>query len=305
MKRILVTGASGLLGATVVKTLINSDYSVVAACRTLDSAPLVGDIQVITLDLLNEKDWASLPKNIDAVAHCAAYVPTRFNDAAMSDTLWRVNGLGTLKLLKWAKENGVAQFIYCSSHSIYRRPAPYPITEEHSVYPSGGTAYYAISKLAGEVFASCMRSDSFNVCSLRMPSLYGARMKKSGVLYHFVTQARAGKTIKIMSSLDSLFDFLYVQDAAYAIQLCLAKSPKQAYYNIGSGKAITLKELAEACWAIFAPHSPVSIFIEADETAPIYNVLDISRAQRELDYQPAFDIWTGLRDMKAHQEEKL
>ena len=228
MKRVLVTGASGFLGAVVAETLAHTGYTVVGAYHTPDSVLPIHGVQETSLDLASEGDWAGLPDNIDAIIHCAALVPSRFsNDASMIETLWRVNSLGTLKLLNWAQENGVGQFVYCSSHAIYRRPVPCPVTEEHAVYPSGKAAFYAMSKLAGEISASHMRSDSFNVCSLRLSSLYGARMKKSGVLYRFVAEAKAGRALKITSCPDSSFDFLYVQDAAEAIRLCLVTSSSQ------------------------------------------------------------------------------
>jgi nucleoside-diphosphate-sugar epimerase len=301
MKRVLVTGASGSLGAAVVRTLVEAGESVVATCRVPSEAPRMQALQTLPLDLIQDTGWDQLPTTIDAIVHCTAYVPAHYSAAPGEvDRLWKANGLGTLKLLMWAKAHGVAEFIYCSaSHSIYQRPFPYPVTEDHPVYPDGPGTFYTLSKFVGEVFVSLFR-DSLQVCNLRLSSLYGPR-KTVGVVHQFVTQAQAGHPLMIRTHPESLFDLLYVQDAAEAVRLCLTNLPMRTIYNIGAGHGTTLVQLAEACREIFgSAQSPPHLHIEPSDASPVHSVLDITRAQNELGYRPAFDIRSGLRDMKKH-----
>jgi UDP-glucose 4-epimerase len=296
VKSVLVTGAAGSLGSTVVETLARRGHAVVALDRLPRSASTPVDVKYIPLDLLHQEEWVQLPPGIDAVVHCAAYIPAQYDSVLEANTLWEVNALATLHLLTWARSHGVSQFVYCSSHSVYRQPLPFPVPETHPAYPTGRAMAYALSKLAGEIFVSSMREPGFDCCSLRLATIYGGRMKKSGVLYHFITQACQQQAIVIKSHPDSLYDFLFVQDAAQAIQLCLDERPRELVYNIGSGQGTSLEELARTTWALYAPlHSIPMISVETGSSKPIYSVLDIASAQRDLGYRPVFDIHAGLR----------
>lgn len=301
MKRVLVTGASGSLGAAVTRTLVEAGEAVVATCRVPSEAPRTNALQTLPLDLTQDTGWDQLPGDIDAIVHCTAYVPAQYSaEPGEVDRLWKTNGLGTLKLLTWAKAHGVAEFIYCSaSHAIYQRPFPCPVTEDHPIYPDGPGTFYTLSKFVGEVFVSLFRQ-SLRVCNLRLSSLYGPR-KTVGVVHQFVKQAQAGHPLTIRTHPESLFDLLYVQDAAEAVRLCLRHSPVRAIYNIGAGKGTTLVQLAEACREVFGPVQSPHIHIEPADASSSHSVLDITRARSELGYRPTFDIWSGLRDMKAQQ----
>lgn len=296
MKHALVSGASGLLGSAVVDRLLSAGWRVTALSRAPLARHQTG-LTVIPFDLTQDSP-SILPTDASAVVHCAAAIPSSYTALEAADALLRINSLGTLRLLSWAKQTGAARFVNCSSHSVYQRPFPYPIPESHPAYPSGHATYYAVSKLAAEVFASSMNSADLTVCSLRFSSLYGPGMKASGVLYHFMASALRSEAPLVQSHPDSLFDFLYVDDAASAITSCLTVDPSHTVYNVGAGCGVTLPALAETCWAVFGPAAKPQIRCDPVSSEPSHTVLDISRAQRDLGYRPAFDLSTGLHAMR-------
>lgn len=301
MKHALVTGASGFLGSTVVNHLLADGWKVTALAR---SSPGRGRPGLTTESFdLTQNSFAGLPTDASAVIHCAAVIPSSFNDLEDAETLLQTNSLGTLRLLDWAKRNDISRFINCSSFSVYQRPAHFAIPENHPTYPADRATYYAVSKLAAEIYASSMNSNEFRVSSLRFSSLYGPRMKASGVLPGFIALASRGEAIRIATNPASLFDFLYVEDAASAIDACLTGSLSYTVYNIGAGHGVTLTELAEKCWAVFGPPSTPLIYMGDSSTSVLYSVLDITRAQQDLGYSPAFDLPAGLRQMKAQMDQ--
>jgi nucleoside-diphosphate-sugar epimerase len=299
MKRVLVTGASGLLGSAVVRLLTQSGFEV-AATYFRRSKNLPGAVESIELDLAGDTGWNNLPRNIDAVVHAAALIPERVDDLSLSDRLWQINALGAQRLAFWAKENGVRRFVQCSTYSVYARPMPFPANENHSTYPVGPAAPYAVSKLAGEILVSSLNSPTFQTCNLRFSSIYGAAMMPGGVLYRFLAAAHSGEQPQFKAHLNSQFDFVYVQDAATAIHLVLMASPQYLHYNVGAGQGVTLPQLAEAIWAAFAPERKLTLPIQMEDIELNHAVVDIARAKQDLGYQPAFDIRSGLIEMSQH-----
>jgi UDP-glucose 4-epimerase len=296
MNHALVTGASGFLGSVVVDHLLTSGWKVTA----LERSPLgysKPKLTSVSFDL-TQASFTNLPTDISAVIHCAAALPNRFNDFESAEKLLLINSLGTLRLLNWAKECSIPRFVNCSSFSVYQRPAPLFVSESHPTYPSSHATYYAASKLAAEIYASSMNSGQFRVSSLRFSSLYGPRMKTSGVLRSFILQASRGETIRIAANSASLFDFLYVDDAARAIIACLTGSPSYPVYNIGAGDGVTLPELAEQCWALFGPTDVPLIHRDDSSTSVSHLVLDVTRAYQDLGYRPVFNLYSGLRQTR-------
>lgn len=300
MNHVLVTGASGFLGSAVVNRLLADGCKVTALARS----PMDRSRPDLTTELfdLSQSSFADLPTAVSAVIHCAAAIPARFNDLEDAEKLLQINSLGTLRLLDWARQSGIPRFVNCSSFSVYQRPAPLPIPESHPTYPSGHATYYAVSKLAAETYASSMNSTEFRVCSLRFSSLYGPGMKASGVLPHFIALAIRGESIKIAANPASQFDFLYVDDAARAIVACLTGYPSYTVYNIGAGHGVTLSELAEKCWTAFGLATASLIHWDDTSSSVTHSVLDITRAQIDLGYSPAFDLSSGLHQMKLHMD---
>jgi UDP-glucose 4-epimerase len=299
MKRVLVTGASGLLGSAVVRLLIQSGFEVIATYfRRPQNLP--DAVESIELDLAGETGWNVLPRNIDAVVHAAALIPERVDDLSVADRLWKVNALGAQRLARWARENGVRRFVQCSTYSIYSRPMPFPANENHAAYPAGSAAPYAVSKLAGEIFVTSLNTPAFRICNLRFSSIYGAAMLPTGVLYRFLTAARNGEQPQFKAHPYSQFDFVYVQDAAAAIRLALMASPQHLHYNVGAGRGVTLPQLAQEIWSVFAPDQKLEIPDQIEAVALNHAVIDIARAKQELGYQPAYAIRAGLIEMHEH-----
>ena len=113
---ILVTGANGFVGQSLVNNLLNNtEYKVVASVRKIPSRKLSCEYRIIN-NLEDKPILTNVFKNIDIVIHAAARVHVMDDKASDPLTEFRkVNVEGTLNLARQATEAGVKRFIFISS----------------------------------------------------------------------------------------------------------------------------------------------------------------------------------------------
>jgi nucleoside-diphosphate-sugar epimerase len=117
-----------------------------------------------------------------------------------------------------------------------------------------------------------------------------------------IEKARSGESWKIPQGGDQLNDAVYVGDVGRAIYLALkAPMPQQWTFNIGTGRASTPREFLNAAAKLFPNHKielgPGPSKLGRNKQS--YCVFDISAAEKNLGYEPAFDVERGVRDYAA------
>jgi UDP-glucose 4-epimerase len=136
---------------------------------------------------------------------------------------------------------------------------------------------------------------------LRFGSTYGpgklARHGAVGLHSRIIEAAMAGKETRLPQGADQKDDMVYNADTAHAVVLaCFAEGLEHRVFNIATGVASTLSDLARAVKALY-PQAVIEIGPGLDYYGGGggYSVFDISRAQRELGYSPRFDLAAGVR----------
>lgn len=164
MKKILITGANSYIGTSFAKYM--------------EQWPQ--EYQVDTIDMIDgswqEKSFAGY----DSVFHVAgiAHINTKKLDVQSRDRYWKVNALLPVEVAQKAKSEGVRQFIFLSSMSVYgehgsiKRPVVI-----HTDTPPKPRDIYGQSKLHAEQGFQEMNSPAFRVCILRPPMIYGIESK--------------------------------------------------------------------------------------------------------------------------------
>ncbi|HEL2411575.1 TPA: NAD-dependent epimerase/dehydratase family protein [Streptococcus suis] len=152
MKRVLITGANSYIGTSFEKYIIENDV----------------DFEIDTLDLLNPK-WVEFDFSpYDSIFHVAAIVHK--NEKNINpDLYFSVNRDLPVKLANMAKTQGVKQFIFLSSMSVYGNQYK-EISFDTKEIP---TTYYGKSKMEAEKLLEKLNSNSFKVVFLRPPMVYG------------------------------------------------------------------------------------------------------------------------------------
>ncbi len=289
---ILVTGATGLLGSRLCQRLVSEGHDVVGLVHNRENSIISSLIQssknfkICIGDIRNESDTFEIIKNnkAEAVFHTAAQMPYSQEKDFVS-----VNISGTLNLLNSSRLNGVKEFIYASSMSVYSEPPAYlKVDESHPTQPS---SIYGMAKLASELICKCCQ-DSMTIIIIRYAGMYGVGMDKSRAIAKFVRCALDNQPITVFNDGKQSNDFTYVDDAVEGT--CLAWKRKEAdTYNISSGQETFVISLANEI--IKLADSKSRIVFSSDKTdRPFRFVLDITKARNKLGYTP-HSVSDGLR----------
>ncbi len=284
--KVLVTGATGLIGRALTLELLTAGHEVVGlACRPRPEADLPAEI--IFADVTDPHLGKRLPQ-VDAVVHLAGLA-----DAGAS---WRdpaaylaVNAGGTLNLLFFAREAG-ARFVFASSQRVYR-----PGRRLAETAPIEPRDPYGYAKWVGEVWCQMFgRLYEVPVRVVRFFSVYGPGQAwtsgQSGVLTIFLERALRGEPLEVRAP--SRRDFTFVADAAAGLRLALERPEAPGrVYNIATGRGTTLLAAARLIKRVTGSASPVVARLAEPEES---FVADIGRARRELGYEPRYTLKEGL-----------
>lgn len=293
-KYILVTGATGFLGAETCKRLINLGYKVVGIGRKrygfLSDAILHSEnFTFIQLDL-KELDETFLQDIIfDSCIHLASIVEYASHDY---HDYHDCTIIPTLNLLKIAKLGRIKHIIYSSTLSVITKPESKIINEESAISPSSnyGLAKYTCEKL---LEIENKKNSSFSCTTLRFPSIYG-KNHLGGIVHTLKESAINNEEIELYGRGEYLRNILYVEDAIDSIILALTKKISGfQLFNIGSDTSIRVIDIANTLIKLL--HSQ-SILRLSDKTSPNnFNAqLDITKAKNLLSFQPR-DIKEGLK----------
>lgn len=275
--RVLVTGASGFVGAAVRRAFETEGAEVVAV--DVRSGP-----GVLDLDLTDENQLRGVLADggFDVVAHLAASAVGAAGLLASARTDPRravdVNVGGTARLVQAAQEVGTRCFIYASSTTVYGPAHRYDskrITEDAALRP---TSIYGATKASAEHLGGCMVDGTgMTFTALRLPLVYGPDRWYGGALaplYELVTAVQHGTPA--VATLDATTtDWVHVDDAAAAFTaVARLEQPGSAYHVVGhTGSmlelAATFADVTGATNVTLEPRtvSPDAVFPLLNDTA--------------------------------------
>lgn len=297
---ILVTGGDGLLGSRVVPLLAQNipDCQLLIISRTEKRRPWESaQVKTIRGDLRDEGLWASLPTTITHVVHLAAVIPWKAEERCRARLV--TDNLSPLANLieqsqRWTN---LQQIIYSSSVSVYTPTDKFL----HEDSPKQPATLYGASKLAGENLLSCMAARGVRTVCLRLSSLYAHGQYEGTVLPIMVRRARQKQELLIFGDGTRTQDFLHCEDAARAILLSFQKEAR-GVYNVGTGTPVTMTELAQTVSRVFAQGEAQIVYQPAQTEGDAGLKLDISKARRDLGYQPVFQLESGLQQLRQEMD---
>jgi UDP-glucose 4-epimerase len=296
----LVTGGAGFIGSHLVEALAQAGRRV----RVLD------DFSTGSRENLNgihpapeliEGDVGDVAAVQRAVAgagvvfHLAALASVTKSLEAPGET-HHVCATGTLNVLDCARRAGVRRVVYAASSSAYGIPAGDVQSETDAVM---ALSPYAAAKLAGELYAeSFSTSFGLETVRLRFFNVFGPRQRAdspySGVIALFAAALAAGRTPVVHGDGLQSRDFVYVADVVRALMRA-AEVPGVAakVFNIGTGRRTTVLDLITLLNRLLGKNV-VPTHGPARPGDVRHSCADISRARRELGFEPTVPFEDGL-----------
>jgi UDP-glucose 4-epimerase len=298
----LVTGGAGFIGSHLVEGLTATGKRV----RVLDNLSTglranLGHIrpapEVVEGDVSDPAAVGRAAVGAAVIFHLAALASVQRSVEAPADT-HRVCATGTLHVLDAARRAGVRRVVYAASSSAYGIPTGDVQTEADPVQP---LSPYAAAKLAGELYLQAFAATyGLETVRLRFFNVFGPRQRAdspySGVIALFAAALNAGRPPTIFGDGLQSRDFVYVTDVVQALTRA-AEAPDVSgrVYNIGTGRSTTLLELAAELNRQLGTNLP-PLHGPARAGDVRHSRADISRACRELGYEPAVSFEDGLAE---------
>lgn len=242
MKTILLTGATGFLGAEVYSFLKDRNHNIIPLVRR--KSGLKGEIE-IDLCANNLKSSISNLPHFDALVHLAAYIDfsTDFNPEHFCANSLATNDLALLAAVR------NAHFIFTSTVAVYGKKTDY-IDENTSVNPD---TPYALSKWLGEEF---LRRVCPTYTILRLAGIYGRNGPEHLGLNKAISGALRGEAPVLAGSGSGKRNYIFVKDAAAAITCVLENKITGTYLTSGS-EVLSIREMLDIICEEFLPQAKI------------------------------------------------
>ena len=241
--RVYVAGNTGLVGSAIVRKLHWKGYTNILSSPS-KSWDLRNQMDVERFFRVNEPEYVYLAAAKVGGIGANAYYPGHFiYDNLMIQT----------NVIHAARKFGVKKLLFLGSSCIYPKFAEQPITEDQLLggYLEPSNDAYAVAKIAGIKMCQAYRKQyGFNAISLMPTNLYGPNdnydLDSSHVLPAMIRKFHEAKDkVTLWGNGSAMREFLYVDDLAEAAFKCMVDYDSEDIINVGTGKDITIKDLAE------------------------------------------------------------
>jgi len=304
-KKFAVIGGAGLIGSHTVDHLAREDVAEIVVYDNFARGSLenlenvIGDPRVrifeaggdiCQTDILN----AAL-KGMDGVFHFAALWLLQCHEFPRS--AFDVNVRGSFNVLEACVANGVKRLVYSSSASVYGDAVEEPMTEDH---PFNNKNFYGATKIAGEAMATAFHHRyGLPVVGLRYMNVYGPRQDYHGayiaVIMKMLDAIDRGEGPTILGDGSEAFDFVSVLDCGRANLCGMTADTVGRFYNVGTGKRTSLKELAERLLELTGTNQPIQYRPRSQATLVRNRIGCPERAKAEIGFEARIGLEEGLR----------
>ena len=247
MKRCLVTGGTGFVGANLVRRLLHDGHQVHLLVRPHHATWRIEEIRRdIRLHLLELADAPAVSKIIaeikpEWVFHLAAH--GAYSWQADIAAIFQTNLIGTMHLVEACLKSGFESIVHTGSSSEYGFKDHAP-DETEGLEPN---SHYAVAKAAATLYCRyTAQAQQANITTLRLYSAYGPFEEPQRLLPTLIRHGLGGGWPPLVNPATAR-DYVYVEDVCDACILAAQTTPREfgAVYNLGTGKQTTLREVAE------------------------------------------------------------
>jgi len=298
-REILVTGGAGFIGSHLCQKLLEHDvrltvYDNLSTGSTENIKDLQGRMRFVRGDI-RSTEFSEKAGRPDLIFHLAAQTSVPKSMANPVED-YEINAYGTLNVLELARKND-SRVVYASSAAIYGNPEVLPTPED---CPPKPVSFYGLSKLVGEEYCKMyMDSYGLEVSIARISNAYGSR--GHGVIKDFIDKIRLNKRkLEVLGTGEQSRDFIHVSDVVNALILSATmKEARGQIFNVGSGKSMKIIELARLMVRMLGLENVTVISTTNRSWKGDIEIiwLDISKAEKVLNWKPSIQLENGLKSL--------
>jgi UDP-glucose 4-epimerase len=304
-KKVVVIGGAGLIGSHLVDVLLQEKVREIvvfdnfARGSRANLSRALADPRVNIFeaggDILHTDVLKAALKGADGVFHLAALWLLHCHE--FPEAAFEVNIRGTFNVLEACVQQGVQRLVYSSSASVYGDAVTEPMTEDH---PFNNKTFYGATKISGEAMLRAYHHRyGLDYVGLRYMNVYGPRQDYRGayiaVIMKMLDAIDRGEALVIFGDGSEAFDFVAVEDCARANICAMKASATDRFYNVGTGRKTTLKELGEALLRLTGANRPIE-YRESRAIGLVRNrVGSPKRAADDLGFLSRVELDEGLR----------
>lgn len=319
MKKVVVFGATGNLGANISLHLHKLGYEVIPVGHRKDDNGFFADygMEYHSVNIEDESDFSQLPQSdIYAVLHFAGMLPAVMQGFSAIPYVQSIIQ-GTLNVLEYTRKVGAERIIFPQTlfdiHHLFGSKIPIPADSERKV-PMGDHWMYVIAKNAAcDIIEHYYKEFGIKRFIIRLSRIY---------LYHpnpytftdgkkvlvsdrsLIYKAIKGEPIEIWGDPNRVLETISIYDFLQIIEKALIAEVDGGIYNVGSG-GTTLEERIRGIVDVFCPKDKKSTITYRPEKQNCTQfVLDISKTISELGYQPQYSWHDYLVKFKEEMENQ-
>ncbi len=304
--KILVTGCAGFIGSHTCEFLLKRGDMVLGIDNINDYYDINKKLENLKIlekynnfvfkkedicDTTSITNWKP-----DKIIHLASMAGVRYSieNPALYE---KVNIGGFINILEQAVKNNVKQLVYASSSSVYGLNKKVPFSESDEIKTCNSP--YACSKMAMELFArTYYQLYEIKNIGLRFFTVYGPRGRPDMAPYKFLNSIKNGDKFKKYGDGTSSRDYTYIDDIVNGIIAALdnKKNIECEIYNLGNSSPVTLNEFISICEKVSGKTALYDQIEEQLGDVP-HTYADISKAKKDLDYEPKINLADGLKKL--------
>lgn len=312
--RVVVIGGAGFIGSHITEALLNEPVKKIVVFDNLtrggreniDAVMKDPRVELVQDDITHQDVLDRVLEGADYVFHLAALWLLHCYEYPRS--AFEVNIRGTFNVVESCVKNKVKRLIYSSSASVYGDALQIPMTEDH---PFNNRTFYGATKVAGEQICRAFNERyKMNYVGLRYMNVYGARQDYKGtyiaVIMKILDRLDQGLPPVVYGDGSQSYDFIYVSDVAQANICALKADATDKFYNVGGGKATSIRELTERILKITGSKQKIQ-YEPAGLTFVTNRVGSTEAAEKDLGFRASIGLDEGLEKLiawrNAHKEE--
>lgn len=289
----IVTGANGFIGKTLVKALLENDYSVLALDIRFDDS-LLSNPKVFCLNVL-DKTIDEIENNIEKVPYdCFFHLAWAGTSGPVrADYNVQLNNVKlTCDYIKVCKNIGCKRFIYASS---INEMETYEYLQSDDINPSGGYIY-GTGKLAAHLMGETVaKMNEVEFIPVIITNIYGVGEKSARMIYTSIKKLLNNERCSFTSG-HQMYDFIYLTDAINSIVEIAKKGRPFNRYYIGSGEPKPLREFLIKMRDIVNPSVEIGLGdIPFNGKDISYSQFDFKKVERDTGYRNKVSFEDGIK----------